>query len=98
MPQTILPEQTITIVIPQSVLTPDSSQIHSLGYCSTRQIAFVRFKSSPERVCYAYPDFSQDLWDAWIAAESIGKFFYKHVKNQWEGRFVYLPGLEGSRV
>lgn len=88
-----IPGAKIVTTIPETTLTPDSHQIHSIGYDAERRMCVIRFKSSAETKAYGYPGFSPELWAEFDAAESKGSFFYRRIKDEWATRFVMLPGL-----
>lgn len=57
--------------------TPDSSQIHSIGYDKERKIFEIVYKNMAK---YHYFQVSEELWEKAQAAESIGKFCSAHIK------------------
>lgn len=58
-------------------LTPDSSQIHSIGYDKERQTFEIVYKNMAK---YHYYDVPEELWQQAQTAESIGKFCTAHIK------------------
>lgn len=71
-------------------LTPDSSQLHGYGYDAATQTLALEFKSNHQTKAYLYPGFTAEQMHDFINAESQGSFFYKHIKKQWEGKFVMI--------
>lgn len=61
----------------------ESSQIHSVGYDPETLILEVAFRTkSPDQVSvYQYDDVSEDVYDAFMASSSKGKFLHAHIKN-----------------
>ncbi|MBR8141185.1 KTSC domain-containing protein [Burkholderia vietnamiensis] len=69
----------------------ESSQIHSVGYDAAAQKLAIRFKNKagdPSSL-YHYSDVTQENFDAFKGAESIGSHFYKYIKPFPE-RFPYV--------
>jgi len=58
-------------------LTPESSQIHSIGYDKERQTFEVVYKNGAK---YHYYNVSEELWEKAQTAESVGKFCSAHIK------------------
>lgn len=56
-----------------------SSQIAAIGYDAEAQILAVRFIQGAGAI-YHYPGVSQETYDAFHGAESLGKFFGQHIK------------------
>ncbi len=56
----------------------DSSQLHAHGY--ENGTLALEFKSNHQKVTYHYKNFSPDQYAAFLAAESQGSHFYKHIK------------------
>lgn len=69
-------------------LTPvQSSQIHSIGYDPASSTLVIQFPrkgdSGPEPGSkYSYSNFTQEDYDAFMAAESKGSHFIKNIKNK----------------
>lgn len=62
----------------------ESSQIHSIGHdaaSNTLAIRFKNYKGEPSSL-YHYDNFSAADFDAFRSAESIGKHFGQHIKNE----------------
>jgi len=58
-------------------LTPDSSQIHSIGYDKEKQIFEIVYKNGAK---YHYLEVLEELWEKAQTAESVGKFCSAHIK------------------
>lgn len=59
-----------------------SSQIHSIGHDASSNTLAICFKGKdggPGSV-YHYGNFTADDFEAFKGAESVGSFFYKHIK------------------
>lgn len=57
-----------------------------IGYDPEEQILEIEFKSRKEGepgTLYHYREFSQEAYDAFVAAESKGSHFIKHVKPKY---------------
>lgn len=80
-----MPESTIALT-----LTPTSSQLHGYGYDAGTQTLALEFNSNHATKTYHYPGFTPEQFEAFKAAESQGSFFYKHIKNQWDGKFQII--------
>ena len=69
------PRPSITLV----ALDPPSSQIAERGYDPATKTLALTFTRGIKSL-YCYPDFPPEQWDAFLAAESAGKFFGAHIK------------------
>ena len=58
----------------------ESNQVGSIGYDAATKTLAVTFSRGPGHV-YHYPNVEQKTFDAFIAAESKGNFFGKHIKT-----------------
>ena len=67
-------------VIMQS--TPGSSCFSEIGYDSYGETLVVRFRDSG--AVYTYLDFPADEWDKFSSADSLGSWFNKYIKGQYE--------------
>jgi len=63
----------------ETKLTPESSQISSIGYDAEKKIFEVVYKSNGSR--YHYHNVSADLWEKAKAADSVGKFVGAYIKS-----------------
>lgn len=61
----------------ETKLTPNSSQIKSVGYDKENKIFEIVYKNDAK---YHYSDVSEDLWEKAKEAESIGKFCAAYIK------------------
>ncbi|MFA7289595.1 MAG: KTSC domain-containing protein [Melioribacteraceae bacterium] len=59
-------------------LTPDSSQIHSIGYDEERKTFEIVYKNMAK---YHYFNVPAELWQQAQTATSIGKFCGAHIKS-----------------
>lgn len=57
----------------------ESSQIQAIGYDTASQTLAIQFKSGKQAV-YHYANVDAELYQAFSTAESVGSFFYKHIK------------------
>lgn len=65
---------------PQIALAPvESSQVKAIGYDAGTRTLAVKFMHG-EGAIYHYPDVAPETHQAFVAAESIGKFFGKQIK------------------
>lgn len=62
----------------------ESSQIHSIGHDAASNTLAIRFKNYKGEATslYHYDNFTADDFAAFRGAESIGKHFGQHVKNE----------------
>jgi hypothetical protein len=84
----------------QFTLTPKSSLIAAHAYDPDQQMLVLRFQKFPVKgqpgqdiddKAYGYPAFTPDRYEEFKSAESQGKYFYAHIKDEYpRGRFVYL--------
>jgi len=61
----------------------ESSNISALGYDEKTGELHVKFNSGTQ---YAYAGVPLDTYEELIQAESIGSFFYHHIKGKYGGR------------
>lgn len=80
-----MPASTIALT-----LTPSSSQVYGYGYDPKTQTLALEFNSNHTTKTYHYPGFKPEMYEAMKNAESIGSFFGKNIKNQWDGKFQIL--------
>lgn len=60
----------------------NSSQIASVGYDSPSETLAIQFHTGVERgIVYHYTPVPSGMYHSLIGAESIGKFFGSHIKN-----------------
>ena len=77
---------------PQSIQMNDveSSNINAIGYdaaTGTLAIRFWKGRGDPRTIgeTYHYPAVPQDIYDALIDADSVGKYFHRHIRNDFPG-------------
>jgi hypothetical protein len=63
----------------------ESEAIDEIGYDAERSVMFVRFSHGG---WYTYFDVPADTYEAFVAAESHGRFFHERVRD----RFSYRRG------
>ena len=63
----------------------DSSVILRIRYRPQRKTLLVTFVSGKT---YAYDDVPAPVYDAFLAAESYGKFFNAHIRDRYSSRLV----------
>lgn len=73
----------------------ESSQISGIGYDAASRTLAIQFpgRGPAEGTTYHYFDVPAEVYEAFISAESIGKYFGAHIK----GKFSYekQPGADG---
>ena len=62
--------------------TPGSSCFSEIGYDSYWEILVVQFRDSDS--VYTYLDFPIDEWDKFTSADSLGSWYNKYIKGQYE--------------
>jgi hypothetical protein len=60
----------------------NSSQISYVGYDKETKELFIKFKNNS---VYRYARVPQDEYNNLLKAESVGKYFTEHIKNEYEG-------------
>lgn len=60
-----------------------SSNISHVGYRETDQTLRVKFSS---KATYEYAGVPEELVKQLMSAESVGSFFSKNIRNQWQGK------------
>ena len=58
----------------------ESSNIERASYSNKNQTLRVVFKSGG---CYEYSDVPPEVITAWVAADSVGKFFCSQIKDKY---------------
>lgn len=61
----------------ETKLTPESSQIHSIGYDKESKTFEIVYKNKSK---YHYYNVAEELWQQAQSAESVGKFCSAHIK------------------
>lgn len=72
----------------------ESSNIAEIGYDANTGKVRIRFKSSGG--LYEYDDVPKNIAEGFLLAESKGKYFHQHIKNEHPGRKVVDPEPEGA--
>lgn len=82
MPKTYTPPQPFSTEPrpPIELNAVNSSQVKAIGYDPETKVLAVTFTRGTGAV-YHYPNVEQQTFDAFKAAESIGGFFGKHIKD-----------------
>ena len=65
----------------------ESSQVKAIGYDEATSTLAVQFKRGAGAI-YHYPDVTKEAFDAFLTAESAGKFFGKNIKQLPFQKFV----------
>ena len=65
----------------------DSSMIDTIGY--EDEVLWIVFTSGK---CYVYAGVPEEIFNDMMNAESIGKFFHGHIKNNYEA-ILHNPEL-----
>ena len=66
----------------------ESEAIDEIRYDADRAVLFVRFAHDG---WYGYSRVPKEIYDAFIAAESHGRFFHQHVRDRYEYRRDWRP-------
>jgi hypothetical protein len=81
---------------PAIALVPvTSNQVKAIGYDPTTQTLAVAFTRGTGAV-YHYPNVTKETHDAFMQAESIGKFFGAHIKDLPFEKFAADPESEAE--
>lgn len=79
-------------------MTPvESNQVGAVGYDSTTKTLAVTFARGAGAI-YHYPGVAQETFDAFMAAESKGKFFGEHIKTLPFDKFPSLADQEKAKA
>lgn len=62
-------------------LSPESSNIMLAEYDKENKTLVIEFKGGSQ---YRYKDVPEEVWIAYKGAESVGKFFYKYIKDKYD--------------
>ena len=65
--------------------TPDSSCFSSVGYDPDTETLVVIFRRNSGYSKYCYYGISEELWDEFRNAESLGSFYNANIKGQYDG-------------
>ena len=71
--------------------TDKSSNIAGVSYWPGPRTMHITFRGGRT---YRYRDVPQDLYEALLAADSIGKYFAAHVRPHFKGAIVESDGIE----
>lgn len=68
----------------------ESSNINAVGYDPDSRTLAIRFwkgrgDSKTIGDTYHYPGVPQDIYDALKDADSVGKYFHRHIRNEFQG-------------
>ncbi len=82
----------------------ESSNIISIGYDAKTQVLEIEFikhgkadaGQGVQSPVYQYFKVPQALYDSLMASESKGRFFHRHIRNDFETFKVLLSKLKGS--
>jgi hypothetical protein len=61
----------------------ESEAVDEIAYDATRSVLFVRFAHGG---WYSYFHVSADIYEAFVAAESHGRFFHDHIRDRFPFR------------
>jgi hypothetical protein len=71
--------------------TPSSSNIARIAHDGQSGSLFIEFRSGKT---YKYEDVSPDTWNAFVEAESVGKFFASRIKEAYKGYVIdHIPSV-----
>jgi hypothetical protein len=76
-----------------NMIAVDSSQLSAIGYDPARSVLAVRFKNGG---VYEYKDVTPETFEAFLASESKGKYFGKHVRGTFE--YTRMPEEKQKEV
>lgn len=62
--------------------TPDSTCFSRVGYDSRNNVLIVVFRESGAE--YHYFDVPEDVWESFYDSESLGKYFNREIKGNYE--------------
>ncbi len=83
---------------PNIALTPvESNQVKAIGYDEATKTLAVTFTRGAGAI-YHYPDVSKETFEAFIGAESIGKFFGQHIKPLAFEKFAPEPVIKAEQA
>ena len=68
--------------------TQDSSVIKTVAWDSEDNTLLVQFKSN---TVWAYYNISQEVYQTFIASESMGNFFNKNIRNFFDSQKIINP-------
>jgi hypothetical protein len=68
----------------------DSEAIDEISYDERRSVLFVRFAHGD---WYSYFEVPADIYEAFVAAESHGRFFHDHIRDRYRYRKGLVPRL-----
>ena len=60
-----------------------STAIEHIGYEPSQDSMTIRFRDKDKYPTYEYPDVPEELVARFTAARSKGKFYHRHIKNQY---------------
>lgn len=63
----------------------DSEAFYEIGYCKEFELLLVTFEGSYET--YVYGEFSEDDWNSFIIASSLGRWYNENIKNKYSCYF-----------
>lgn len=79
----------MTMEVPESFESPESSTIAAAEYNRETQTLSVMFKrkgNTQDR--YDYPNVPEELWGRFVAAESKGQFFGSYIRPVYDGTHI----------
>jgi hypothetical protein len=68
--------------------TKDSSVIKAVAWDSEDDTLVIQFKSN---TVWAYYNISQEIYQTFIASESMGNFFNKNIRNFFDSQKIISP-------
>ena len=70
----------------------DSTNIDLLGYDRASETLYVEFQSGPD--VYAYSGVKESTFDMLVSADSVGSFYARHIKGNYDGERVGVGVIE----
>lgn len=62
-------------------LSPESSNIAKAQYEKETKTLMIEFKNGSR---YLYKNVPEDVWKSYQGTDSVGKFFYKYIREKYE--------------
>lgn len=82
---------------PIELVPVQSNQVAAIGYDQDTKTLAVTFTRGAGAI-YHYPDVSKETFEAFIGAESIGKFFGQHIKPLAFEKFAPEPVIKAEQA
>ncbi|KKM06703.1 hypothetical protein LCGC14_1741290 [marine sediment metagenome] len=63
------------------MVSVESSNIEAVGYDEQKEELFIEFKNKGENTTYKYRGVPSKKYDSMVKADSVGRFFHKHIRG-----------------